>query len=608
MNSIHFPALDRAEKKRNSLWSPPEDLTVSEFADLYRVLSSEGSAEPGQWETDRVPYSREILDTFINPDVSKIIFKSSSQVSKTEIMLTLISYAISEDPGPILFVMPHLDLAKSFSKERFDPMIRDTPRMDGKINIAKTRDGGNEIYHKLFLGGYIKFSGANSPASLAYRPARYVFADEVDKMGIRGGLTGKEVIAKLHKRTTTFWNSKEVYVSTPEEEGSSAIDEEYANSDARIFKVPCLKCNVYLQIKFDEHIKWEKDRPETAHFECPSCKQKTFEDDLPAMNALGYWEGQKPFKGVAGFFINEVNSPWVKWTAMAAAFLHAKKDDKTLKVFINESLGQTWKTKGEAPPWENLYDRAESYAIGTVPQGGILLVAGADVQKDRAEIEIVAYGKDLESWSVEYIVIQEPPTGTKLWEELADLVNRTWKHESGVEMSLQCLAIDANYSQTEVCNWARKYSSRTVMAIYGSAKALLPVNRPTKVDLTIGGKKLEQACNLWPLGVNKLKAELYRWLNLDSPKDGSSTLPGYCHFPKYPSSYFQMLTAEELKTIMVKGYPKTEWNLIRPRNEALDCRNYARAAGYRLGMDRWSADRWVELADALGIPKESEKI
>ena len=47
--------------------SPPPVLTVSQWADRYRRLSPESAAEPGQWNTDRAPYQREIMDCVNDP-------------------------------------------------------------------------------------------------------------------------------------------------------------------------------------------------------------------------------------------------------------------------------------------------------------------------------------------------------------------------------------------------------------------------------------------------------------------------------------------------------------------------------------------------------------
>jgi phage terminase large subunit GpA-like protein len=68
------------------------------------------------------------------------------------------------------------------------------------------------------------------------------------------------------------------------------------------------------------------------------------------------------------------------------------------------------------------------------------------------------------------------------------------------------------------------------------------------------------------------------------------------HFPEYNTEYFKQLTAEQLVTRILKGYPKRIWQKTRDRNEALDCRVYARAAAIALGIDRWSESKWKQLS------------
>lgn len=161
--------------------APPPELTVSEWADLYRRLSSESSAEPGQWRTDRAPYQREIMDAINDPAVETVVVMTSAQVGKTEILLNIIGYHIDYDPAPIMVMQPTLQMAQAFSKDRLAPMLRDTPALRGKVADARSRDSGNTVLHKTFPGGHITMVGANSPSGLASRPIRILLADEVDR-------------------------------------------------------------------------------------------------------------------------------------------------------------------------------------------------------------------------------------------------------------------------------------------------------------------------------------------------------------------------------------------------------------------------------------------
>ena len=197
----------RLFKKIATILSPPPVLTVSQWADEYRRLSPEASAEPGRWNTDRAPYQRAIMDAVNDARCEDIIIMSSAQVGKTELILNIIGYYIDYDPSPILALQPTLEMAQTFSKDRLAPMLRDTPALKGKVKDARSRDSGNTILHKTFPGGHITMVGANSAAGLASRPIKVVLMDEVDRYPASAGTEG-DPIKLAEKRTTTFWNRK----------------------------------------------------------------------------------------------------------------------------------------------------------------------------------------------------------------------------------------------------------------------------------------------------------------------------------------------------------------------------------------------------------------
>ena len=190
-----------------AILKPPPLLTVSQWADEYRRLSAESSAEPGRWRTDRAPYQAGIMDACNDPRVREIVVMKSAQVGWTEILGNVVGYHIDRDPSPILLIQPTLEMAEAWSKDRLAPMVRDTPALQGKIKDARSRDSGNTMLHKTFPGGHVTMAGANSPASLASRPIRVVLCDEVDRYPASAGTEG-DPVSLARKRTTTFWNRK----------------------------------------------------------------------------------------------------------------------------------------------------------------------------------------------------------------------------------------------------------------------------------------------------------------------------------------------------------------------------------------------------------------
>ncbi|MFQ5453342.1 MAG: terminase gpA endonuclease subunit, partial [Candidatus Zixiibacteriota bacterium] len=373
----------------------------------------------------------------------------------------------------------------------------------------------------------------------------------------------------------------------------------YSQSDQRKYLVPCLNCGTLEFLKW-EQVRWRDNEPLTTHYLCEHCDFKHYEKDKIGMLSNGHWEPFAEFKGMAGFFINEVSSPWVTWAKMAEDFLKAKKEEDKLKVFTTESLGKPWQVRGESPEWEKLYNRREEYPIGLVPDRGIILTAGADVQKDRIEVEVMAWGKRKENWGVETLVFSGSPFEDEVWEDMDNLIEKEYLHQQGVKLPISRLSIDSGYATEEVYNWGRKYP-RKVMIVKGTDRSLSPMSPPKTIEFNYKGEKLKRSAVLWLIGVSVIKTELLRWLNLNVSEDGKEFPKGFCHFPKYEAEFFKQITAENLIKKMVRGYATYQWEKTRARNEALDNRVYNRAATYNLGIDRWTDEDWKEIAENFGI-------
>jgi phage terminase large subunit GpA-like protein len=264
----------------------------------------------------------------------------------------------------------------------------------------------------------------------------------------------------------------------------------------------------------------------------------------------------------AGFHLSSLYSPvgWFSWTDAAAMFEKAHKNPALLQVFVNTVLGESWALQGEAPEWQRLYDRREDHPIGVVPAGGLFLTCGVDVQRDRIEAEIVAWGRNKKSWSIDYRVMEGDTSRSEVWAKLTSLLGERFKTQAGVDMQIVRMAVDSGYATQEVYSWARTQASARVMVVKGVHQDALPVGQPTALDVTHAGKRVSRGIKVWPVSVGILKSELYGWLRLERPSEESGVEfpPGYCHFPKYQEEYFKQLTAEQLVTRVVKGYRRTE--------------------------------------------------
>lgn len=586
---------------------PEPSLLVSEWADENRILSQVASAEPGKWRTERTPYLKEIMDSLsTDSPYERVVFMKGSQIGATEAGNNWIGYIIDNAPGPMLLILPTVDMAKDNSKTRIEPMIFECPSLLKKVSEPRSRDGSNTMLLKEFPGGFLAMTGANSPASLRSKPIRYVFLDEVDSYPGDVGGEGDPVNLAI-TRTRTFSRRKIFLCSTPTISGHSRIEELYEGSNKMRYYVPCPRCGACQVLKW-QNVKWEQGKPESAWYECEYCGGKIYNHEKEEMLTKGSWRPEvKNYRGkTAGFHLSSLYSPsgWFSWGMMASMFLEAKQDPDLLKVFVNTCLGETWVERGDAPEWEKLFMRRESYERGKVPQKGLILIAGCDVQKDRLEVQIVAYGRSKETWSVDYKIFpgDTADLNSVCWKMLSNLIHEPFPHESGVVLYIRTLAIDTGYNTQTVYNFCRRFSVDKVMPIKGQSTGSAMVGQMRAVDVLIDGKKKTRALKIWPVNVSMIKQEVYSFLKYPNPSAGEEYPAGFMHFPEYEEEFFRQLTAEYLCIKEVNSRKVFEWRLIRPRNEALDTTVYARAAAGLLQIDKFRLDDWERL-EKLVIPE-----
>lgn len=571
----------RAQKKklRNALekalretMKPPPKLTISEWADTYRQLSSESSAEAGRWSTSRAEYQRGMMDAVSDKSIETVVLMTAAQIGKTELVNNVVGFHIAQDPAPLLVVQPTLEMAQTWSKDRLAPAIRDTPALSEKIKNPRSRDSGNTTLHKVFPGGHVTACGANSPSSLASRPCRVILCDEVDRYPISAGTEG-DPVALAKKRSATFWNRKLILVSTPTDKGSSRIEAAYAESDQRKYFVPCPDCKETQVLQW-ANVRWKDNDPNTVEYICEHCGSCW--GDAKRFQAIRYgkWEATAVGDGkTAGFHLSALYSPWTALADVVRDFLSAKKDPMRLKAWINTTLGETYEEDGERIDEYDLFDRKEDYGH-MLPEKAVVLVAGVDVQDDRLACEIVAYGSGEESWSIYYEEIYGDPSGSEIWQDLDFVLSQTFEHPNYGDMIIRSTCIDSggHYTQ-QVYNYVKHRSGKRIYAIKGMGGEGKPIiGRPSKNNI---GK-----INLFPVGTDTAKELLFARLKINEQG------PGYCHFPlDRGEEYFRMLTAEKRVIRYFKGRARREWVKTRQRNEALDCRVYAMAALQVMGIN-----------------------
>ncbi|MEO1003528.1 MAG: phage terminase large subunit family protein [Cyanobacteria bacterium J06638_7] len=601
--------------------APAPDLTVSEWADRFRVLSPLSSSEHGPWRTSRTPYLREPMDALsASSSVQEVVLVFGSQLGKTEGVNNWIGYTMDIAPGPTMMVQPTIDMAKRYSKTRVQPMIDACPSLSTKIRPNRERDGGNTLLFKEFPSGLLAMGGANAPAGLAMMSIRYLGGDEIDRWPREAGDEGSP-IAIVEARTRTFGiRKKQMWTSTPTVLGESHIWEKWEQSDQRHYHVPCPHCGHMHALDW-ANVRYDEKDPGLKHghletpavFICPSCGTGIPESTKAWWYGedLGVWVPSNPESKTQGYQLPAFYSPlgWQSWENIVVLRHRAGKNEAKLKPWVNTVLAEPWAEQAEVPDWEPLMQRRESYRVGEVPEGGLVLTMGVDVQRDRLEAEVLAWGVGQRSWSIDYIVlpgdtsvIQRDPLKPCPWRDLEREVARKFSTAGGARLGLDMVTVDAGDQTQVVYAWVRKQGSKVVRAIKGRD---LPtaLGTPSWQDVTYQGKRRPNGVRLWPVGGGVIKRELYGWLRQPPPLTAEEPEPfGFCHWPedpRYGREYFEGLVSEELRRKLVRGYTRYQWEKTRDRNEPLDVRVYNRAAALMLGLDRWSDEQWEKRRRAL---------
>lgn len=621
---------------------PDPKLTVSQWADQYRYVSQVSSSEPGLWRTQRTPYLREIMDCLsVTSPVREVVLKKGTQVGGTECINNWVGYIICHAPAPSMMVLPTSNAAKRVSKQRIKPLIEESPELAKRVKPARERDSGNTTNMKEFAGGVLVLAGANSATELKSMPSKNIAMDELDEYPADLDDQG-DPVQLAEKRASNFPLHKIAKVSSPTVKGFSRITDEYERSDQRKYYVPCPHCNksqelVWQQMRWqtrkayeylctscgsineceaagDEHTcpdcettgpvndttYKERDTREVLRvwYECQYCRQDIDEHHKTWMLEHGEWVAQNAGPNrAAGFHISALYSPlgWYSWREAVVEYLESETKPTKRKVWTNTVLGLEYEDEGEQPDHNVIKLRSETYRQATIPAGGLLLVASVDVQADRLEAKVKAYGREEESWLVDYQVIHGVTSSDEVWKALDEYLLKDFSHEGGAMMRIAAAAVDSGYNTQMVYDFCRTRRRRHVFPVKGRAgQGLTELGTPSWQDVDHRGRKIKKGVKLWPLGVDTIKKMVYDRLNITEPG------PRYMHFPfGLPDDYFEQLTAEKQITRYPKGFPKREWvKDPNARNEALDLEVYCYAAALYAGLRRVN---WDKLEQRLQI-------
>ena len=586
---------------------PIPKMTVSAWADKYRMLSSGISAEPGKWKTSRAPYQKEIMDAFTQPNVKRVIVKSCSQVGKSDMMNNVVGRFAHLDPATIMLIEPTVDAATDYSKSRIAPMIRDTKVLTPIFHDLKDGRGNpNTILSKIFPGGRLIMCGANSPAGLASRPIRILLADEVDRFPVSAGTEGDPVDLAA-KRTTTFWNAVIGMFSTPTNEGASRIEIEYLSGTQEEWQHKCPNCGEYHLLRYtDMAVDYEGEGKNiiihSVKWRCPDCGFSFTEAQMKRAKKKYVAQNERALEnGIRSFFVNCFASPWLSWKEVMKEWLMAKGKPDRERVVMNTRFGETYRMPGAFEDETIFLRRREKYGA-ELPDGVLMLTASVDTQDNRLEYEVCGWGRDEESWGIVKGVILGEPDKSRTWQELDEVLDHVYTFADGSGLKVLRTFIDSGGHYTsDVYAYCTANFNKQRFAIKGQGGPGIPLNY--KIGRASGSK-----IPLCMLGVDDGKQSVMNRLAVEVR--GAQ----YCHFPKdesdlpnmphrgYDDLYFKGIISEHKRIVKRGGQIREVWEPTQGvRNEPLDLRVYNLAC---MQSCRPNWDRLESLLTGVDSPAE----
>lgn len=580
---------------------PEPLLTVSEWADRYRLLDQSASSEAGQWRTSRTPYLREIMDCLSVSDTvtQQVVVMKGAQVGATEAGNNWLGYIIHHAPAPLLYVMPTTEMVKRASKQRITPLLESTPELRERIASPRSRDSGNTIMMKEFEGGAMVMTGANSAVGLRSMPARYLFMDEID--AYPGDLDGEgDPIALAVKRTSTFKRNRKIFMpSTPTVAGASHVERFFEQSDKRYYYVPCPHCDHYQTITWSQ-LTWHDNDPDTAAMVCESCGAVINEHAKTDMLERGEWRptAETKDKALRGYHISALYSPlgWYSWGDAVREHLAAKGNRDLMKVWTNTTLGECWEEDGQQADPDALAAHAENFDADYIPDDVLMLTAGGDTQDDRIELEVIGWSAGGTPWIVGHYVCWGDPAKPKVWGEVDEVLLRQY----GRHRIAATLIDSAGHHTESVYRFTKARHGRRVFPCRGNGGQKDPVSRAKQTS--------GQRVHLVNVGADPLKRTILGWC-----KEPGQAI----HFSRsLDAEWYAQLTAEKMVITKRKGFPVVEWIKTRERNEAFDCLVYGYAAMLMLSPN-WTilSDKAatqppvlaVTIPESADVPRETSK-
>lgn len=576
---------------------PPPPIDYLKFAEEHIVFSSRESQFPGPYNRRNFPYFDEVLRALSPDDPCRYVtLKCSAQIGKTVMLNIFLGGTMFMDPCDFLVVHPTEDNARRWSKLKLRLLLRGTPVLD-RLFPERSRDGADSVFMKEHAEGpgSILISGANSPASLSQVTMPRQAQDDLSKWEMNAA---GDPETQSDSRSGSIEFAKILKTGTPLVMPGCRITKNFDSGSQEHPYVPCPHC-AHLQVLEWENMQanLDEERPDDAHFTCVSCGAVIEEHHRPQMLAGLQWIAHNPKAANyhRSFYIWAAYSPLYSWGRIARAWFKAKGDSAAEQVFFNDTVGKAWETRGEAPPWEKLRDRAAQshYARGTIPTGHLVLTVGIDCQADHVKWQAVAWAREFRRAVVDYGMIPGHISEPGCRARLDELLKQTWPNQAGNRIGLEVAAIDGNAWTEDVWDWARRHPKHRLIMVRGRGEDHAPrIARVKRERNERTGKLLKWAGRFFNFAASVLKMALYRDLAKDDP-----LAKGFVSLPSgLEDDYFQELTAERRQPFKRHGFTLYRWVKDPAQaNEALDTMNQAETAATKWGVRSLPDETWNRL-------------
>ena len=554
----------------------PEPLTVSQWAERYRILDDSSNIS-GKWSNEITPYLAEIMDSFNDPGIREIYFCKSTQVGGTEALINILGYLLMNSPSPTMIVYPNDDLAKDVSNGRLKPAFSLIP----EIRRIFLENKSKELRLK-FRPMTIYLRGALSPAKLASVAIKYLFFDEIDKMG---GASKKEAspYSLAMERIKTYKSQSKVYACSTPTLKDNYIWRLHENADeVRHYFVPCPHCGEMIELKWKQILYDEDpekkmspyDRAKTAQYVCQECGCVIRDSDKPHMLRNGQWKAvQKRGNGkpkTVGFWINSLYSIFTTWSEIAEEFLKSKDNPDDLQNFVNSWLAEPWEDTKLKTNADLVMERQTEEEEYVVPEWAKLLTAGVDVQENCLYWSIRAWGN--------YTTSQNIAHGQAFsFREVERIMNLKYAMQDGTEMIVNLALIDSGNDADAVYDFCAD-NSDWAMPCKGASNPMrsnFTISKINKSDSKAYG------ANLVIVDGGKYKDMIAGRMRRENG-EGSWMVYKGCDL-----EYAEQVTAEHKVNVrMGNGKTKLAWvqKTSHAANHYLDCEVYALAAADILGV------------------------